>query len=154
MNYSIRSGTPSDLPEIQKLLPRLADFNVPSYRIPEHLWHGDRDLILNWANGNQNDVFVTVAILDGNLVGVAAMSLRNELLSGESSAHLEVLAISGRAEGAGIGSALMRETESIALSKGAKSISLHVFSNNSRARSLYERHGYNDELIRYFKPLV
>ena len=153
MNYSIRPGTASDLPEIEKLLPRLADFEVPSYRLPEHLWHGDRDLIHQWAQGERDDVRVAVATMGDSIVGVAALTIRKELLSGEPSVHLEILAISASAEGEGIGSALMQETESIALSLGATSISLHVFSENKRARSLYERHGYNGEWVRYFKPL-
>ena len=154
MNYSIRPGMPSDLPEIKTLLPRLAAFDVPTYRVPEYLWHGDRDLIISWASGNRDDVHVAVAIHDNTLVGVAALTLGKELLSHQPSAHLELLAISSCFEGAGIGSALMQEAESIAQAKGAQSISLHVFSNNTRARSLYERHGYNGELMRYFKPLV
>ena len=154
MNYSIRLGTPADLPEIITLLPRLAAFDVPAYRVPEYLWHGDRDLISSWANGDRDDMHVAVAIVDETVVGVAALTLRKELLSGQPSAHLELLAINSRFEGAGIGSALVQKTESIAHASGAQSISLHVFSNNTRARLLYERHGYNDELMRYYKPLV
>ena len=153
LDYTIRAGTASDLSEIETLLPRLADFEIPAYRVREHLWQGDRDLILEWAEGIRDDVHVVVAVASERVVGAAALSTRKEMLSGEPSVHLEVLAISTSAEGAGIGSALMRESESIALSQGATSISLHVFSDNKRARSLYERHGYNNELIRYFKPL-
>ena len=153
MKYSIRSGTPLDLPEIEILLPRLADFDLPSYRVAEHLWQGDRDMIREWARGNGDNIEVVVASAEGSLVGVAVLSLRKELLSGEPSAHLEVLAVGANAEGAGVGSSLMREIETIALNKGAMSISLHVFANNKRARSLYEKQGFNSELMRYFKPL-
>lgn len=153
MKYSIRCGNPLDLPGIEKLLPRLADFDVPSYRVPEHLWQGDRDIILEWAHGNRDDIEVTVATAEESVVGVAVLTLRKELLSGEPSAHLEVLSVSASAEGSGLGSALMKEVENIALNKGARSISLHVFSNNKRARALYERQGFNGELMRYFKPL-
>lgn len=153
MKYSIRSGTPQDLSGIEKLLPRLADFDVPSGRVPEHLWHGDRDIILEWADGNRNDIKVAVAIADDNVVGVAVLTLRKEMLSGEPSAHLEVLAVDASAEGAGVGSALIHKIEAIASNNGAQSISLHVFSNNKRARALYERQGFNGELMRYFKPL-
>ena len=153
MDYSIRTGIASDLPEIEKLLPRLTDFEVPSYRVPEHLWHGDRDLVLQWARGDRDDVHVVVATVANSVVGVAVLSDRKEMLSGEPTIHLEVLAISASAEGAGIGSALMQETELRARSQGVTGISLNAFSNNTRARSLYERHGYHGELVRYFKPL-
>lgn len=153
MKYSIRSGTSQDLPGIEKLLPRLADFDVPAYRTPEHLWHGDRDIIIEWADGKRADIKVVVAIAEDTVVGVAVLTFKKELLSGEPSAHLEVLAVGKNAEGAGVGSALMKEIETIASTNGAQGISLHVFSNNKRARALYERQGFNDELMRYFKPL-
>ena len=153
MNYSIRAGTRDDLSEIEMLLPRLADFDVPAYRVPEHLWQGDRGMVREWALGNRDDIEVVVAVAMDGIVGVAVLSVGSELLSGEPSVHLEVLAVGARAEGVGVGSALMKETETIALNKGARSISLHVFSNNKRARSLYERFGFNDDLRRYYKPL-
>ena len=153
MKYLIRFGTPLDLPGIEILLPRLADFDVPSYRVPEHLWQGDRDIILEWAQGYRDDIEVAVATAEDSVVGVAVLTLRKELLSGEPSAHLEVLAVAASVEGFGVGSALLREVETIALKNGARSISLHVFSKNKRARALYERQGFNGELMRYFKPL-
>ena len=154
MNYSIRNATPDDRSEIDALLPRLADFDVPPYRVTEHLWHGDRDLIRQWANGERTDVNVAVATVDNTVVGVAAISERKELLSGEPSAHLEILAIKQDVEGHGIGSSLMQRVNAMAKNSGAKSISLHVFSNNTKARALYERHGYFGELMRYYKPVT
>lgn len=154
MKYSIRAGTPNDLAGIEILLPRLADFDLPAYRVAEHLWQGDRDMVREWALGNRVDVEVVIAADVDRIVGVAVLSLGNELLSGESSAHLEVLAVAASAEGAGVGSALMKETETIAQANGARSMSLHVFSNNNRARTLYERQGFNDDLRRYYKPLA
>ena len=153
MNYSIRTGTPNDKSDIDALLPRLADFPVPSYRVTEHLWHGDRDLIAQWASGARSDVQVAVATANDTVVGVAAMSTRKELLSGEPSAHLEIVALHQDAEGHGIASDLMRTLESLAKNGGAKSMSLHVFSDNKKARALYERSGYFGELMRYYKPI-
>lgn len=153
VSQSIRAATAADLPAMEALLPRLADFDVPVHRVPEHLWHGDRDLIRQWASGDRVDVDVVVALLEGAVVGVAAISASAEWLSGEPSVHLEMLALHTCAEGLGIGSALMREVEVLAAKRGAKSLSLHVFTANARARALYERHGYDGELMRYFKRL-
>jgi len=153
MTYSIRAGTADDVTKIVELLPRLADFDIPQYRNPDHLWHGDRDMVLEWASGDRENVDVIVAAEGEAILGVAVVSTRLELLSAEPSVHLEVLAIASSAEGLGIGSALLKETESLALMHGARSISLHVFSANKRARALYERHGYMGELMRYLKPL-
>lgn len=153
MNYSIREGTHADAAEIIALLPRLADFEVPKHRTPEHLWYGDRSLVQNWAKGDHPEVDIAVAVVDDKIVGIAVVSAKKELLSGEPSVHLESLAIDASVEGNGIGAALMKETESIALKRGANGISLHVFAVNTRARALYERHGFDGELMRYYKPI-
>jgi ribosomal protein S18 acetylase RimI-like enzyme len=87
------------------------------------------------------------------ILGVALVSLGEELLSHAPSAHLEVLVVAEGAEGNGIGQALVTEAETIARERGALSMTLHVFATNTRARQVYERLGYTGELIRYIKYL-
>ena len=45
---------------------------------------------------------------------------------------------------AGLGLRLMREAESLAISKGARRMLLHVFSGNTGARRFYGRAGYEE----------
>ena len=73
--------------------------------------------------------------------GLAVIRLREELLSHEPSAHLEVLTVAEGAEGRGIGKALVRAAEEGARDRGALSMSLHVFGVNTRARRVYEKLG-------------
>lgn len=140
------------------LLPRLANFQIPDVRQAEQLWHGDRELLLAWQRG-ERECLVYVATskgqdqTDGSLYGACIVTLRKELLSGEPSAHLEVLVLSAEAEGHGIGFALLQQAEQAARDAGAINMSLHVFANNTRARQLYENAGFDGELLRYFKPL-
>jgi len=152
MSFEIRKARPDDEQQIVALLPRLASFDVPDHRVPEDLWHGDRELIAEWKQGKREDVEVVVAVADDAVVGVAVVRSRKELLSSDPSLHLEVLAINESKEGLGIGSALLREIDGIAQAKGASGISLHVFSDNTRAFALYKRHGYLDEIVRCYKP--
>ena len=154
MNYSIRKGVPADTSQILALLPRLADFEVPEHRLAEDLWNGDKAMIELWSKGGRPDVDVAVATIDNRIVGIAIISAKAEMLSGLPSAHLETVAVAADAEGNGIGTALMHETEKMAMERGANCISLHVFSANTRARALYERHGYTGELMRYYKPIT
>jgi ribosomal protein S18 acetylase RimI-like enzyme len=74
-------------------------------------------------------------------------------MNGEPSAHLETLAVAEGAEGQGVGSALMASAEDAAREEGARSMTLHVFETNERARALYARKGYVAEWIRCIKPL-
>lgn len=154
MNYTIRTATPADLNEMLALFPRLAAFELPPRRNPEDLWHSDADLLTRWSRGAAPQCIVQVAIDADNIIcGVAMTQLREEMLSHAPSAHLEVVVVDSRAEGNGIGLALVAAAENIARERGALSITLHAFASNSRARRLYERLGYNGELIRYIKYL-
>ena len=79
------------------------------------------------------------------------VTLREELLSHAPSAHLETIIVAPQARGKGLGSRLLERAEQRAIALGAKSLTLHVFSNNIRARSLYKKHGYDEELLRCIK---
>jgi len=154
MDYSIRMATSNDVDDIIAIMPRLADFDVPQNRNPDHLWQGDLKMVHQWAAGERNDVDMCVASTANKVVGVAMLSEREELLSSEPSVHLEVLALEKSAEGFGIATALMDEVEKLARQRGAKSVTLHVFANNTKARGLYERKGFDSELIRCIKHLT
>lgn len=138
---------------ILALMPRLADYDVPKSRNPQNLWEHDAEMLRQWLC-DEVECLVHVAI-DGadNVVGFSMVTLRPELLSHEPSAHLEAIALDSSAEGRGIAKALLSVAEQAARAKGAQTMTLHVFSVNERARGLYERAGYDGELMRYIKPL-
>lgn len=154
MSYQIRPATPADLEAMLELFPRLAAFELPERRAPDDLWRGDAELLRLWSSGNAPECLVQVAVDSMQMVvGVVMAQLREELLSHEPSAHLEVIAVREDAEGQGIGKALIAGMEQALRERGAQSITLHVFANNTRARAVYERLGYEGELIRYIKHL-
>jgi ribosomal protein S18 acetylase RimI-like enzyme len=154
MNFQIRSGTASDGTAILALMPRLASFDLPASRNPVDLWQSDAAMLESWMNGEAEQCMVQVAVDDsGTVLGFTLVSLRPEMLSHEPSAHLEALAVDASAEGNGIGKALLVAAENEARTHGAQSITLHVFATNVRARAVYERSGYDGELLRYTKEL-
>ncbi len=155
MKYSIRTATISDVEAMRTLLPRLADFDLPQRRAPEDLWRSDEEMLLGWQRGDEPDLMAHLAVDEADsILGVVVVRLGEELLSHAPSAHLEVLAVAKGMEGLGIGKALIVEAERSARDHGARTMTLHVFGKNSRARRLYERLGYDGELIRYIKELV
>ena len=154
MDYAIRAGSASDVEPILALFPRLAAFAIPPERSPEDLWLGDAALLRRWSTGDAPQCLVSVAVApDHTILGAALVQLREELLTHEPSAHLEVLVVRADAEGRGIGQRLIAETERAVRSRGARTLTLHVFSRNLRARSVYERLGFTGELVRYIKYL-
>ncbi len=153
-NYTIRTAVNDDAQQALALLPTLADFDVPQYRNPDHLWQGDASLFEQYLAGKTPNTHALVAAdKDDNVHGIAIYTLRKELLSGEPSAHLEVLAVDSTCRRLGIGRALIEATESKAKTQGASSLTLHVFANNTRARGLYSAVGFEEELLRCYKPI-
>jgi ribosomal protein S18 acetylase RimI-like enzyme len=135
MAIRIEPADPVDCEAILALFPRLASFELPNGRNPDHLWGGDAEMLRNWATAGNNDCLVHVAReSDGTIVGVTMVSLRPEMLSHSPSAHLEAIAVAEIAEGSGVGQALMEAAEAGARERGALSMSLHVFATNARAR--------------------
>ena len=152
---TIRPATPEDLEAILALMPRLAEFDVPASRDPEHLWMHDASMLRSWSEGRNDDCFVHVAEAEcERIAGFAMVSLRPELLSEAPSSHLEAIAVAPGFERLGIGASLLRSAEDEARRRGAETMTLHVFAANTRARTLYEREGFDGELMRYIKPLV
>jgi len=150
----VRNALPSDGEAMLALMPRLAEFEIPDGRIPEHLYHGDKKLMQQWMSGKTDDCLVQVAVDDNEeVLGFTLTRLRPDALSHEPSAHLEAIAISSAAEGQGVGKALLDANEENAKAHGAQSMTLHVISTNQRAREFYERSGYFGELLRYIKRI-
>ncbi len=155
MDLSIRHATAEDGDALLALMPRLAAFDLPESRNPEHLWMHDAALLRDWLAGKAESCRIHVVDAGaGEIAGLAIVTLRPELLSLEPSAHLEALAVAPGFEGRGLGQRLLAAAEADAKAHGAETMSLHVFAVNARARRLYERAGYDGELMRYIKPLA
>jgi ribosomal protein S18 acetylase RimI-like enzyme len=150
----IRDAVVGDGDAMLALMPRLAAFDIPEGRNPEHLYQDDEALLRRWLARDEEDCLVHVAVGEDDVVlGFTLTRLRPDALSHEPSAHLEAIAVSADAEGQGVGRALLEGNEANARKHGARSLTLHVISTNSRARSFYERSGYFGEMLRYIKKL-
>lgn len=175
--FKIRAGNPlTDIEQILSLMPRLATFDIPAWRAPTELWVGDADTLKKWAreadtaDGNAATGKLVVLVAEATrdpsssddcpdesctapLLGLAAITMQPEFLSGAPGAHLETILVAEGSEGAGIGRALLARAEATALARGAETMTLHVFASNIRARRLYAGSGYDEELVRCIKPL-
>lgn len=150
--YTIRLAEPHDEQAILELLPLLADFDLPEGRDASDLWTSDAKLLQQVIAGTMQSSFARVAIdAQHQVCGVTLVSLRSELMSHTPSAHLEAIVVHPDARGTGLAKILLDDTEKQAKERGAKSLSLHVFANNYRARKIYDREGFDSELIRAIK---
>jgi ribosomal protein S18 acetylase RimI-like enzyme len=150
----IRNATLNDQERLMELLPLLADFDIPEARKPENLWHGDVPLLQAVLKDTADQSFLDVAVNNADrILGFVLVTMREELLSHAPSAHLEAIVVSPEARGQGLGRTLLQHTEDVVKSRGAHSLSLHVFNKNDRAKTLYSSHGFDNELIRAIKWL-
>ena len=155
MIYSLRPARPEDAPVLRALLPQLAEFDVPKNRQTNDLWQGDVRLMEKLLAGEADNSHVIVAAdASDTPIGMAMYTIKPELLSGERSGHLEALVVHENHLRAGLGKRLIESVESDAAQHGATGLSLHVFSNNTRARSLYEACGFDEEIVRCYKSLA
>ena len=139
----IRSATHDDLEQMLALLPQLADFDIPERRHANDLWEGDAALLKETLAGTKPDSFADVAVdQSGGLLGLVLITMQQETMSHAPSAHLEAIVITPEARGKGLGRALLRHTEATVRSRGASSLSLHVFARNKRAHQLGHILGY------------
>jgi ribosomal protein S18 acetylase RimI-like enzyme len=153
MAVTIRPATAADREFVVGLASRLANFEPAPWRTREELVAGDRRALEGWFDEPAAGEAMLVAELDGEPCGCAYLVTTFDYFSGRQHAHLSVLAVSGDAEGRGVGTALLDACDAWAKQHGADRITLHVMANNTRARALYERRGFAPEYLRYVKPL-
>ena len=82
------------------------------------------------------ETMVLVASIDGVLTGFAIMKFRDE------ASHLFLLAVEPRFQRTGIGSALLAWLEKSCRTAGMRHIRVELRTNNSKARTFYERAGF------------
>lgn len=159
MSHEIRPGRLSDVDAIAAMMPDLASFETLAGRNPKDLWEGDLATLHRWRDGKEPSVMVHVAEATGGtpsgaVEGFTMVRLREEAMSHEPSSHLEAIVVHENARGAGLGKKLLANAEHHAKLAGAKTMTLHVFEKNVRARAVYKKSGYDEEIIRDIKQLV
>jgi ribosomal protein S18 acetylase RimI-like enzyme len=151
---SIRPGRPTDQAFILALTERLSGFAVPHWRTPAEICSADHRILMQALHHPTPEVSLLVAEEPpGVPLGFVLSTTRQDYFTGESHAHVEVLAVEVSAEGRGVARRLMAAAESWAAERGYRRITLNVFPANERARVLYDRLGYEPETVHYHKLL-
>lgn len=168
MNHSIRSGEPtSDGPPSITLRParpddesfllgltwRLAAFPLPGWRTAREIDVADHPAILAALRQPDPGTLLLVAEADHAPRGYIFVTSRVDFFTAEPHGHIEVLAVEVDAAGRGIGKALIGAAERWATARGYRSLTLNVFAANELARAVYDRLGYQPEMVRYRKAL-
>ena len=96
---------------------------------------------------------LSAAFLVGVLALLATVLYLSDYYTGEQHAHVNDIVVTAEAEGKGLGKLLLAKADAWAKDKRARWITLNVFNENFRARSVYEKAGYKIEWIKYLKNL-
>ena len=154
MEIDTRAATTEDAKAIETLLPRLAAFDpLPPGRERDDLWRPDLNGLRAWAAGDAPCTSVRVATRGEEIVGAGIVTYGDDRFSGDLNAHLLAIVVAPSVDGNGVGQRLMSELGTEARQHGAATMSLNVFATNERARSLYARLGFHEEMIRAVRTL-
>ncbi|GLC25904.1 GNAT family N-acetyltransferase [Roseisolibacter agri] len=155
MTTRVRAAAAADRDAIVALVPRLRAFGAAPLRPPEALDRAERETLERALAANAPDAALLVAEVEGlGVAGVAYAHGATDYFTGEPHAHLGILAVAEAAEGRGVGRALLEAVDAWARAQGHRYVTLNVFATNARARAVYERAGYAQDTLRYYKELA
>ena len=108
MKFKIQEAEPHHRDAVLKLLPRLADFQIPKERKPEEFWQGDAVLVKQHFDEKNRDTRIWIAVDEtDHILGTLLLRFNQDPLNEQTNAHVEVLAVSEQAEGNGVASRLL-----------------------------------------------
>ena len=131
IDVKFRFAEPEDLPKLE-WYGQYTHFRRVFQRAYEDQLAGRRLMLVADVNGWPiGQVFIQLENLD------------DPITNGGKRAYLYSLRVMDHLQGRGIGTALLREAESILVSRGHSSVSIAAAKDNPGARRLYERIGFH-----------
>ena len=151
----IREAAKSDLPNIVALVPELVGFGPPPWRDPAQMIRTDVAVISKAvsSNGAHENAVVYVGVLRGRVIAFLHATATVDYYTQTPQAHVADVVVSDEARGAGLGTRLLAAAEEWAKRHGFSQLSIAVFERNAEALKLYQRLGFEREIIRLIKPL-
>jgi ribosomal protein S18 acetylase RimI-like enzyme len=151
----IRPASSSDLEFIISLLPRLAEFGPPAWRNSAQMLDTDIQVLRDALLNTSPETMIFIAEDDqGVSLGFIHLQTGKDYYYHEAHGHIANIIVAPGGEGRGIGRILMTKGEEWARSQGFRWLTLSVFAQNLRARELYERLGYREDIMKYVKELA
>ncbi len=154
MSIRIRQHKPSDNEFILSLVSRFSEFELPGWRQKDEI-DGTNQASMQRAL-NQPEPASAILIAEdenGNPAGFIHLQTETDYFRAEKYGYISDLAVDASFEGRGIGRQLLAAGEEWARAKGYRLLALYVFSGNRRARELYEKYGFQEEVIKYGKAI-
>lgn len=136
---TIRPATEADVPEIFRMINELAEYE----KQPQDVTSTEEDVREHLFADNPK-VFAHVAVVDGDIAGMALWFLNYSTWQGRHGIWLEDLYVRESARGNGIGTALLKELAKIAVENDYRRVEWSVLKWNTPSIGFYTSIGAND----------
>jgi GNAT superfamily N-acetyltransferase len=154
-NIRTRLASSRDKEFIISLLPRLEEFGPPPWRDVTQMLATDIQVLSDKLMNKPPGTAIFIAEDDqGVALGFIHLQTGKDYYYHESHGHIADIIVAPEAEGRGIGRVLMEKAEEWARSQGFRLLTVSVFAQNLRAREVYQRLGYGEDIMKYVKELV
>jgi ribosomal protein S18 acetylase RimI-like enzyme len=154
MTIHLRPFTPSDANFIESLVPRFSEFDLPAWRQKSEIDNVNFATLKKAMETPEPGSAIFIAEDEtGERAGFLHLQTQTDYFNGKKVAYISDIAVDTAFEGRGIGHILLDKAEEWAREQGCSMLTLYVFSNNSRARKVYEKLGFKEEVTKYVKPL-
>jgi GNAT superfamily N-acetyltransferase len=139
---------------ILSLADRLVDFDLPAWRKRSETLAGIRaDIARNLRELPAASHLFVAEDETGERLGFLHLHTQKDFFTGALNCHIADLVVAAGHDGEGIGRTLVAFAEAWAREHRCRHVTLSVFPGNTRAREVYARLGYGDELVRMAKPV-
>jgi ribosomal protein S18 acetylase RimI-like enzyme len=136
------------------LIPRFSEFDLPAWRQRDEIDNTNFASLKKAMETPEPGSAIYIAEDEtGKRAGFLHLQTQTDYFNEKKVAYISDLAVDSSFEGQGIGRILLDKAEEWARGEGCHLLSLYVFSNNSRARKIYEKLGFKEEVTKYIKPL-
>lgn len=151
----IRPASEADREFVVSLMPRLVEFGPPAWRDAAQMTAHDTGVITeSLLNPSPGAAVFVAEDEDGTPLGFIHLHDATEHYNREEHGHVEDIIVAPAGEGRGVGRALLEKAEEWARSRGYRWLTLNVFAENVRAREVYRRLGYGEDMVKYVKELA
>jgi GNAT superfamily N-acetyltransferase len=150
----VRAARAADGEFILPLVPRLAEFGPPPWRVAAVMTAAESDVIGEALRAPASDEVILVAEEgDARPLGFIHLVTAVDYFTHEAHGHVSALVVAPAGEGRGAGRALMGAGEEWARGRGYRLLTLNVFARNTRALKFYGQLGYGADTLKYAKEL-
>lgn len=154
-NIRIRPASAGDMDFIISLVPRLVEFGPPAWRDSAQMISIDARVLSDRLLQGPPGTAVFIAEDAGGVpLGFIHLQTGTDYYTQEEHGHIADVVVASAGEGRGIGRLLLAKGEEWARSRGYRWLTLNVFAQNLRAREVYKRLGYGEDMMKYVKELA